>query len=266
MGLSFQMLGSSSRGNCALVETAHCRLLIDAGFSGRRICRELDSAGKPVSTVDAVFLTHEHTDHAAGVRGLAKFDHLSFYANYPTAQAVQQKLNRQLKWKLFETGTVFRYNDLTVETIRLPHDSYEPVGFIFKTGGDDLFNPFQSIAWMTDLGFVPPGLADKLRDVQLLVLEANHDVELLENDMNRPFSVKQRIMGRHGHLSNEVANEFLQSVHRPAWRKVLLAHISRDCNDLSKVHELFCTGQHPWPIDIVDPQAGPGPFMELSQL
>ena len=266
MGLRFQVLGTSSSGNCALLETPKTRVLIDAGFSGRRLTGLLKDIGKPIETIDAVFVTHEHSDHIAGLRGLARFRHLKFFANYGTAQAVQGKAPRDLAWKIFETGTRFSFADLTVETVLLPHDAMEPVGYIFRTGGDDLFAPAASLAWMTDLGHAPARLVERVRDVQLLVLEANHDPLLLERDTKRPVSVKQRIMGRHGHLSNAAARDFLASVDRPLWRRVLLGHLSKDCNHPDYVMEAMGNGHCPWPVECLDPQQLVFPEIDVAAL
>jgi phosphoribosyl 1,2-cyclic phosphodiesterase len=266
MGFRFQILGTSSSGNCALLETATTRILLDAGFSGRRLEGLLREVGKPIETIDAVFLTHEHSDHIAGLRGLARHAHLKFFANYGTAQVVQGKLTRDLSWKIFETGTRFAYRDLEIETVLLPHDAMEPVGFVFRTGGGSLFEPRGSLAWITDLGHTPPSLGDLVRDVQLLVLEANHDTDLLEQDLKRPFSVKQRISGRHGHLSNTAARAFLESVDKPLWRRVLLAHLSKDCNHPEKVQLAMGNGQCPWPVECLDPQRLIFPEIDLAAI
>jgi phosphoribosyl 1,2-cyclic phosphodiesterase len=264
MGLRFQILGTSSSGNCALIETEKTRILLDAGFSGRRLEEMLKRLGKPIETIDAVFLTHEHGDHIAGLRGLSRHRHLKFYANYGTAQVVQGKLARELSWKIFETGTAFAFKDLHVETLLLPHDAMEPVGFVFRTVGHDLFSPPGSLAWITDLGHAPPALAACVRDVQLLVLEANHDADMLEADEKRPYSVKQRISGRHGHLSNAAARAFLESVERPLWRRVLLGHLSRDCNLPERVLEAVGNGHCPWPVECLDPRRLIFPEIDLA--
>ncbi len=264
--MRFQIIGTSSSGNCALLESASARILLDAGFSGRRLEGLLKQMGKPIESIDAVFLTHEHSDHTAGLRGLSKHRHLEFYANYATATVAQSKLSRDLSWKIFETGSAFSYKDLEVETLLLPHDAMEPVGFVFRCGGEDLFNPRESMAWITDLGHIPERLADRIRDVELLVLEANYDPLMLEQDRKRPYGVKQRIMGRHGHLSNRDACSFLTSVANPRWRKVLLAHLSRDCNDPSKVMDSLGMANIPWSCDCLDPQQLIFPEIELSKL
>lgn len=266
MGIRFQIVGTSSSGNCALIETPKTRILLDAGFSGRRLEGLLRDMGKPIESIDAVFMTHEHSDHMAGLRGLSRHRHLTFFANYGTAEVIQGKLSRRLSWKIFETGTAFAYKDLRVETVLLPHDAMEPVGYVFRTDGGDLFEPPCSLAWMTDLGHVPACLGQLVRDVQVLVLEANHDPELLETDSKRPFSVKQRIAGRHGHLSNEAAREFLESVERPLWRRVLLAHLSKDCNHPERVALTMGNGRCPWPIDCLDPERLVFPEIDLAML
>jgi phosphoribosyl 1,2-cyclic phosphodiesterase len=261
--MRFQMLGSSSSGNCAVIETEQTRILVDAGFSGRKIEQMLALSGLSAASLEAVFLTHEHSDHIAGLRGLARHSHLEFYATYGTATAAQKPLKTDLAWRLFEAETTFRFRDLEVTALRIPHDAYDPVGYIFRSGGDSLFNPHRSIAWLTDLGYVPEHLPALLRDVDLLILEANHDLEMLESDPHRPFSVKQRIRGRHGHLSNDAACDLLGMIDRPRWQRVVLAHLSRDCNCIHKVASLFGATERPYALDVTDPSAGPGQWVEL---
>ena len=255
MALHFRILGSSSSGNCALLESDGCRVLIDAGFSGRRILAMLDSCGLSIEAIDAVFLTHEHQDHSIGLKVLSRFEHLRVFANRDTAEAVQRQLTRQARWSLFETGSQFRFKDLDVTTFALPHDAYDPVGFVFNHGGEDLFNPRCSIAWVTDLGHIPPNLEDCVRNADVLVIEANYDADLLERDPRRPFSVKQRISGRHGHLSNAATRSFLQQVQQPRWQQVYLAHLSKDCNNVGLVREYFSTmaSQVRYRTEVIDP-------------
>jgi phosphoribosyl 1,2-cyclic phosphodiesterase len=263
MGLRFQVMGSSSSGNCALIETESTRVLLDAGFSGRKLCQMLEAMGRSIESIDAVFLTHEHGDHAQGMRGLSRFRHLQFFANYPTAEVVQASLSRKVNWNLFETGQRFQFRDLTIETLLLPHDAMEPVAYHFRTGDGSLFQPYRSLAWVTDLGHIPRGLPAFVREAHLLVLETNHDADLLQADEKRPFSVKARIAGRHGHLSNAAARDFLASVERPLWRKILCGHLSKDCNRTDAVLQALGNGQCPWPVECIDPEAGPGQLLEV---
>jgi phosphoribosyl 1,2-cyclic phosphodiesterase len=234
--MRFCILGSGSSGNAALLITENARVLVDAGFSARRLNQMLGSVGESLDRVDAVFLTHEHGDHAAGIEGFKKFPHIRIFANDATARAVQNGLEHRPDWQIFQTGARFVYRDLLVESFAVPHDAQEPVGFRFTTGHDgDLFSPRRSLAWLTDLGHAPLNIHECIRECDVVVVEANHCPELLKNDPRRPWSLKQRIGGRHGHLSNHATRELLAAVASPRWRRIYLTHLSRDCNTRSAV-------------------------------
>jgi phosphoribosyl 1,2-cyclic phosphodiesterase len=244
MSLRFSILASGSSGNCALLQSEGARVLIDAGFSPRRLKQMLHEAGTSFEAIDAVFLTHEHGDHAAGIEGL---DH-------------------RAAWNIFETGNRFSFRDLEVASFAVPHDAQDPVGFTFASGRDgDLFAPRRALAWLTDLGHAPGHIHERLRDVDVVVVEANHCPKLLQADLKRPWPTKQRIAGRHGHLSNEAMRELLESVASPRWRHVFLTHVSRDCNShdaieatLSPLRSRLHCG-----FSIVAPGGGT-PFFELG--
>ncbi len=232
----FTILGTGSSGNAALLVTENARILIDAGFSCRKLTQLLAACGESIERVDAVFLTHEHGDHCAGVEGLKKFPHLRFFANAATARAVQAGLSHRPDWQIFETGARFVFRDIQVESFAVPHDAQEPVGFRFTTGQDgDLFSPRRSLALFTDLGHAPQNVHECLRDCDVVVVESNHCPELLKADTRRPWSLKQRISGRHGHLSNHATCELLAAVGSPRWRRVYLTHLSRECNSRAAV-------------------------------
>ncbi len=259
MAFHFRILGSSSSGNCALLVTDRCKVLIDAGFSGRRIQQMLAQVGESVESLDAVLVTHEHGDHAMGLRGLSRHESIAFYANRDTAEAIQGKLTRKANWCLFENGRTFHLADIAVTAFSVPHDAYDPVGFVIEAGDGSLFSPHRSLAWVTDLGYLPQLVRERIREVDLLVVESNHDLELLENDTRRPWSVKQRIRGRHGHLSNQSVFEWLSEEHRPRWKEVCLAHLSRDCNSIPLIRKTFAPLLQPgrgYNLSVVDPDDG----------
>jgi len=236
MGLRFCILGSGSSGNSALLATPRARVLVDAGFSVRRLTRLLADAGETLDRIDAVFLTHEHGDHSAAIEGLRRHPRIQIFANGPTARAVQENLSYRPAWKVFETGASFRFLDLEVESFAVPHDAHDPVGFRFTVGEEqDLFEPRRSLAWLTDLGHVPPQVRERVRECDVLAVESNHCPRMLQADVRRSWSTKQRISGRHGHLSNDATLELLASVASPRWRRIYLTHLSRDCNSPSAV-------------------------------
>ncbi len=235
MAVRLKILGSSSSGNCALLDTGETRLLIDAGLTGRKIEAALKPLGLTLNDIHAVLLTHEHQDHAQGIKGLSKVPGLQVYANRDTAKAVSEGLATQPEWKCFETGSEFRVRELSVRAFTVPHDAYDPVGFLVRTGAAeaDLFNRPRCIGWVTDLGHLTPVVRERAAEAEVLLLESNYEDELLEKDEKRPWSIKQRIRGRHGHLSNADALAYLAARTDAAWRKVFLGHLSRDCNDVN---------------------------------
>ncbi len=264
--MRLQILGSSSSGNCALLETEDCKALIDAGFSGRRLGAMLGDRGVSLGALDAVFLTHEHTDHAGGLRGLGKLSHLQFFANHDTARKAQENLTRRMRWRVFETGLPFRFRDLEITAFSLPHDASDPVGYVFKQKRDGSEETGASAAWVTDLGYIPRLVEAHVREADVLVLESNHDPRMLDEHPSRPWSLKQRIKSRHGHLSNGDARAFLCGVESPRWRQVYLAHLSRDCNEVALVESFYTGGNGggpPCPVRVVDPVNGGCPPLDL---
>jgi phosphoribosyl 1,2-cyclic phosphodiesterase len=235
MAMRFSILGSGSSGNSALLQTDDTRVLVDAGFSARRLAELLEALGEKLESIDAIFLTHEHGDHAAALSGLARYPQIKVFANRATSLTLQKTLKHQVPWNVFETGHTFRFRDLEVSSFSVPHDAQEPVGFFIAHGDDDLFSQRRSLAWLTDLGHAPQHVRERIREADVLVVEANHCPQMLEADTKRPWSTKQRIGGRHGHLSNEAARELLSSIVSPRWRHVFFAHLSRDCNSTAAV-------------------------------
>lgn len=225
--LSFQILGSSSSGNCAVLRSPNCTLLIDAGFTGKKIKENLAVLGLSLRDIDAVFLTHEHTDHCAGMRALGNEEHLSFFANRLTAGGIERKFSRSFAWQFFQTGTTFEYRDLRVTTFPIPHDTNDPVGFVFSCG--DSAGTTEKLAWVTDCGKITNPVRRAVADANALVLEANYDEKMLAAS-ERPADLKARIRGTHGHLSNVAAAEFLRDYENSRLEHLMFAHVSRECN------------------------------------
>ncbi len=264
MGPRFCILGSGSEGNCALLQTDATRVLVDAGYSARRLERLLAGIGESLDRIDAVFLTHEHGDHTAGLYGLSRHPHIKVFANASTARAVQEGLNHRPDWQLFETGARFRFRDLEIQTFAVPHDAQDPVAFLFEHRPVDPGLPAHRLAWLTDLGHAPQHVREHIREADVLVVEANYCPQMLRDDPRRPWALKQRIAGRHGHLSNEGVRELLASVTAPRWRHVVLAHLSRECNSPAAVETAcaaFLAGMH-CGCSIVAPGTGT-PFLEF---
>lgn len=263
MTMRFKILSSSSSGNCALLRTATTTILIDAGLTGRQIETHLAAAGVDPASLDAIFITHEHGDHTRGLTGLTRRHRPRVFANRDTARALADKCKTPPQWTHFTTGETFTFRDLTVQSFTVPHDASDPVGFVFSSGEETLFSPRRRLAWVTDLGYVPTLVRERLRDVDCLVLEANHDPELLDRCTTRPWSVKQRIKGRHGHLSNQAAMELVSALENPRLRHVYLAHLSRDCNAVERVHAAF-GGPRAYNVTVVDPSGSTCEELDLG--
>ena len=235
----FRILGSSSSGNCGLLITPESRILIDAGFSGRKICQLLEEQELSIEDIQAIFLTHEHSDHAQGFRGLCRHKHLTWICNRDTYEAISHPSRNKVNWSIFETGSRFTYRDLRVEAFSIPHDASDPVGYLFSWGGSDLFTPESIVAWVLDLGYITNLVREKIMTADTLVIEANYDTRLLEEDPKRPWSVKQRIQSRHGHLSNKAICDLLEGGDIGRLKTIHLAHISKDCNSPQAIREAF---------------------------
>ena len=147
------------------------------------------------------------------------------YCNRLTAEALRCTgcLGQIRNWRIFETGAEFSICDVMVQTFPVPHDAVDPLGFVFHAGSG-------SLGFITDLGYVTKLIVERLRQVQTLVIETNHDEKLLQNDMHRPWPVKQRIQSRHGHLSNSAAAGVIEELLPGKIERVVLGHLSRDCN------------------------------------
>ena len=234
--LTLTILGSGSAGNCALLESPGCRLLIDGGLSARQMVVRLRQCGLNPSEIDGILLTHEHSDHASGLDVWCKQYSTPVYCNRLTAEALgrdRETDGKRKDWRHFVSGSDFAIGDITVQAFAVPHDAVEPVGFVFHHASS-------ALGFLTDLGVATKLAYERVRQVSTLVIETNHDEKLLQNDTRRPWSVKQRIMSRHGHLSNDAAAAVVVELLGARLRRAVLGHLSRDCNSpelaLSAVH------------------------------
>ena len=244
MSVKFTILGSGSSGNCAYIETAEARVLVDAGFNPRQLRRRLAAIGRAPENLTAILITHEHSDHISGLPGLADKLQIPIYCNRGTqdgtlwafkarwtskkAPALEgldgvESLKAKMNWRLFETGASIEIADLQVDTFSIPHDAQDPVGFLVRTTAGNF-------GFATDLGHMTKLVIERTRAANVLVLESNHDVKLLQECPHRPWSLKQRILGRHGHLSNEAAAEAAEQIVSPELKHLYLAHLSSQCN------------------------------------
>jgi phosphoribosyl 1,2-cyclic phosphodiesterase len=229
MAVSVTVLASGSKGNCTLVSSSGTRLLVDAGLSCRELLRRIAACGENANAVDAILVTHEHGDHVSGLRVLAKRLKVPVYITCATYEAYRRCArdsygNRVTLERLepFEAGRAFQIGDVTVIPFTIPHDAVDPVGFTFASEGI-------KVGVCTDLGYMPGSVKHHLRGCQVLMIESNHDVEMLRGGPY-PWSVKQRVMSRVGHLSNDALADFLTTDYDGGAEYLILAHLSEQNN------------------------------------
>lgn len=217
------VLASGSSGNATLIQAEGSALLIDAGISVKELARRAEEVGCPLDRVAGVCISHEHSDHVCGLAPLQQRHGVAVYANRGTSEAFQRNpALATVSCHLFTTGQTFTAGVFTVEPFSVPHDAYEPVGFIVTVAG-------VRIGVVTDMGMPTQLIRARLRDCRAMVVESNHDEALLRNS-KRPEYLKQRILGRQGHLSNAAAAALLAEIASPTLEAVFLAHLSEDCN------------------------------------
>ena len=221
MGLRFSILGSGSRGNAALVTTARARVLVDAGFSFRSLCRRMAEIGESPENLDAVLISHEHSDHISGLPVLSRKTTAPVYMTRRTAGAIDWG-EKKPHVETFDAGAKLVIGDLEIETFTIPHDAVDPVGFAFRQNGF-------KVGLATDLGYMTDSIKRHLQGCDMLVLESNHDLEMLKVGPY-PWFIKQRVMSRVGHLSNQAVSDFLAADLDLSTRILVLAHLSGNNN------------------------------------
>ncbi len=226
-------IASGSSGNCICVGTDGSHLLVDAGISGKRIETGLNSVGLKTSEMEAILVTHEHIDHIAGLGVLARRYGLPIYGTQGTLDAVRAvrsvgKIDDSLLHPI-RPGEEFQIGDMTVHPISISHDAADPVAYLMKT-------EHQKIGVITDLGTYDESLVELLQDLDILLLEANHDVRMLQTG-SYPYPLKQRILGDRGHLSNVLSGQLLGRLLHDRFKAVVLGHLSQENNFAELAYE-----------------------------
>jgi phosphoribosyl 1,2-cyclic phosphodiesterase len=228
--LRVSILASGSSGNITLLETQHTRLLIDAGLGKRETLARLAAVEKEVERLDGILITHEHNDHCIGLPQMLGLWKAPLYVTEPTMDALQRALPDTLGKRLrgvetIHAGQCFAVGDIEVHAFAIPHDAADPIGFTFRSEGVKL-------ALVTDLGYMPALVRVHLRDADCLVLESNHDLDMLKVGPY-PWIVKQRVLSRTGHLSNHAVSEYLADPDGfdARARFLVLAHLSQENNN-----------------------------------
>ncbi|HBC89121.1 MAG TPA: MBL fold metallo-hydrolase [Lentisphaeria bacterium] len=227
MNFAITVLGSGSRGNAILVHNAGNAILVDAGFSRKALLEKLSAAGINPCIIRALLISHEHGDHVDGVRLFSDELGIPAYLTMKTAASLEETGKLGKKKVLFETGSVFDIGGFQIRPFAVPHDAIDPVGFVISSG-----DARAGIA--TDLGHINSLCMQRLKDCDALILESNHDVEM-QNRSDRNMRLKRRVLGKHGHLSNEDAINSFEELVTERTKYVFLVHLSSDCNEYELV-------------------------------
>ncbi len=225
MGMTFCPLYSGSSGNCTYVSDGKTGILIDAGLSGKQIMDALNIIGVLPETLSGIVVTHEHSDHVKGAGILSRRFHLPIYANEGTWRGMARLVGAvppQL-CRVFETTQDFYISGLAIHPFAIPHDANEPVGFRVYAGA-------RSIATATDMGYVRKDVLETLRGTDMVLFESNHDPDMLLRNPHYSSALKQRILGRNGHLSNETCGRGICELVSRDVRHVVLGHLSGENN------------------------------------
>jgi phosphoribosyl 1,2-cyclic phosphodiesterase len=230
IGLRVSILASGSSGNVTLLETERTRLLVDAGLGKRETLARLAAVEKTFDHLDGILITHEHTDHCSGLPQMLRIWKAPLYVTEPTLGEMQRILPETFGKRIngvepIHAGEHFCIGDIEVHAFAIPHDAADPIGFTFRSNG-------AKMALVTDLGYMPELVKVHLRGADCLVLESNHDLDMLKVGPY-PWIVKQRVLSRTGHLSNHAVSEYLSDPggFDAIARYLVLAHVSQENNN-----------------------------------
>lgn len=217
--LRFATLGSGSRGNASLVQAGDATIMIDCGFSTKEICRRLEQVDSTPEQIDAVLVTHEHGDHSSGVARLCRRYGIPVWASCGTARGFQDE---QVELRTINLHETFTIGDISIQPVTVPHDAKEPCQFIFSYRQ-------HCLGILTDVGEITPHIVDAYGQCDVLVLEFNHDIDMLWNG-DYAWPLKKRVAGRLGHLNNNQSGDLLKSLLPGSLRFVMAAHLSESNN------------------------------------
>ena len=226
--MKISILGSGSLGNSIFIESDTVKLLIDAGFSCKKIEEKLREIDEKLENIDGLLITHEHGDHIIGAGIISRKYGIPIYITRESYKKVEIKLGKIESENLNFISGNFKIKKLNIEPFDVMHDAERTLGFL-------LINSYgKKIAVSTDIGYVDNTVNEKFKEVDIMVIESNYDYQMLMN-CSYPWDLKERVKGRNGHLSNGSAGKFICEVYSKKLKKVYLAHVSKDSNDYSLV-------------------------------
>lgn len=261
--MRISVLASGSKGNSTLVSCGETNILVDLGISTKTLEKNLSTFGLTINDISAILITHSHTDHFKGLETLAGKTDIPLFASEETASSIDLCLARyskkqqvSLRWNYVSPGSEFTFNNLLITPFEVPHDANGAVAYTISDGN-------YKIGLATDLGCVTNSVRFHLDGCDAIVLEMNHDFSMLRNS-DRPEILKNRIAGKLGHLSNEQAIEFLESIDTSQLKYLFPAHISDECNDFSCVMASLLSMGKKGKFEIIrTSQNTPTPLIEL---
>ena len=225
--MKFGTIASGSSGNCLYAGNEDTNILIDAGVSCKRICEGLKEFEIEGNNIQGILITHEHTDHIAGIGVLSRKFHIPIYGTEKTLKQISEmenlgKIERELFLPI-EAGKTFELGSMSVESFSVSHDAVDPVSYIVRSDK-------KKLGMVTDLGYYDDAIVERLKDSNLLYVEANHDIHMLQAGPY-PYYLKRRIMGDRGHLCNEVSAKLVSELVNDGLGQIILGHLSRENND-----------------------------------
>ena len=227
-------LSSGSDGNLTYIETLNAKILLDAGLSASEITKRLALLRVTPEEIDAILVTHEHTDHIKGLNVFASKYHTKVYIHNKGLWALKSKLKKQDKIQFMPFDDLdFYIKDLLISNFPLSHDSAYCSGFCFHENT-------KKVSILTDLGYIDEAILTRIQGSVLVYIEANHDIDMLNNNPSYPLALKHRILGKHGHLSNVACAQAVEFLAKSGTKQIMLAHLSRENNTPELAYGTVC--------------------------